>query len=56
MIILNILGITLLFIGNVLITYTIGKWGGRNMKQFRIGNVLQATGFAVSLIAIFGSI
>lgn len=51
----NLLGLTLVFIGNALVTYTVGKWGGRNMKQFRIGNTVQAVGFVVSLLAIFFS-
>ena len=54
--ILNVIGLTLLFIGNSLVTYTVGKWGGRNMKQFRIGNIVQSIGFIVSLLAIFMSV
>ena len=49
---LNICGITILFAGNCLMTFTIGKWGGRNMPHFKWGNRLQALGFAVSLLAI----
>lgn len=51
----NLIGLTLLFIGNGLVTYTVGKWGARNMPQFKIGNALQSIGFAVSLLAIFFS-
>lgn len=54
--IFNLLGLTLLFVGNSLVTYTVGKWGGRNMKQFKIGNTLQAIGFIISLLAIFASV
>jgi hypothetical protein len=52
----NLIGLTLLFIGNSLVTYTVGKWGGRNMKQFRIGNTIQVIGFIISLLAIFSAI
>lgn len=51
----NLFGLTLLFVGNFLVTHTIGKWGGRKMKQFKIGNTLQAVGFVVSLLSIFAS-
>jgi hypothetical protein len=54
--ILNIIGLSLLFVGNSLVTYIIGKWGGRNMRQFKIGNTVQAIGFIVSLSAIFISV
>ncbi len=53
--IFNLIGITLLFIGNMLVTYTVGKWGGRNMNQFKWGNTLQTIGFAISLLAIIKS-
>ena len=53
--IFNLMGLTLLFIGNALVTHTVGKWGGRNMKQFSIGNTVQAAGFIISLLAIFYS-
>lgn len=53
---LNVIGLTMLFIGNSLVTYTVGKWGGRNMKQFKIGNVVQSIGFIMSLVAIFMSV
>lgn len=52
-IVLNVIGLTLLFVGNSLVTYTVGKWGGRNMRQFKQGNTIQAVGFVISLIAIF---
>lgn len=55
-VIFNLLGLTLLFVGNAFVTYTVGKWGGRNMKQFQIGNTLQAIGFIISLLAIFASV
>ncbi len=53
--IFNLLGLTLLFIGNSLVTYTVGKWGGRKMIQFKLGNTIQAVGFVVSLLAIYFS-
>lgn len=54
--ILNVIGLTFLFVGNSLVTYTVGKWGARNMKHFKIGNTVQIFGFIFSLIAIFISV
>lgn len=53
LLILNVGGLSLLFVGNLLITDALGRWGGKNLKSMKIGNAIQAIGFMISLLAIF---
>lgn len=51
--ILQIVGLSLLFIGNLLISDSVTRWGAKSTKQWKFGNIFQSIGFIISLIAIF---
>ena len=50
--ILNILGISLLFIGNLLVTDAVTKWSAHKNPKYVWGNKIQGVGFIISLTAI----
>lgn len=52
-IILQIIGLILLFVGNLLISDAVTRWGAKTTKQWKIGNFIQALGFIFSLFATF---
>jgi hypothetical protein len=49
---LNIIGLSLLFIGSSLVTNVVGKWGGRKDSKFKWGSRIQTVGFVTSLVGI----
>ena len=50
---LQVVGLLLLFIGNLFITEAVTKWSAKKTKQWKIGNLTQVAGFIISLSAIF---
>ena len=50
---LNLLGLTIMFVGNNLVVYAVGRWGARHMPHFVWGNRIQYVGYAISILAIF---
>lgn len=49
---LGIIGTIVAFLGNNLIGETIGKYGSRDMPQWKWGNRIQVLGFALTIVAL----
>lgn len=52
-IVLNIVGLTLLFIGNLLVTDALGRYNAHGLPGYKWGNRLQGFGFMVSIFGVF---
>lgn len=53
LLIIQISGLVLLFVGNLFISDAVTKWDTKTLKGWKIGNFLQILGFVISLFALF---
>jgi len=52
LLILQLLGLVLIFIGNIFISDAVTRWGAKKTRQWKYGNILQITGLILSLLSI----
>jgi hypothetical protein len=50
---INLVGLSLLFIGNLLVTDVLGRYGAHGLPAYKWGNRMQGLGFIVSLLGIY---
>jgi len=50
--IMGIIGTTLAFVGTSFVSDALGRYGGHGLPQYKWGNRIQATGFALTIVAL----
>ena len=51
-VLINIAGLVLLFIGNMLVTDSITRFDAKTSSKFKLGNRFQGVGFIISIIGL----